>query len=138
MEQKRQYTTEEQLVYAGWLDLGMKAGFILLLATFLLYVFGVFTPHTPLADLPRYWTMPVKDYLEATQLHTGWSWLGLVGRGDFMNFIGIAFLSAVTIFCFARIVPILFRKGDKVYGTIAVLEILVLVLAASGILVVGH
>jgi hypothetical protein len=138
MEQKKQYATEEQLVYAGWLNIGMMIGFVLLLGTFVVYLLGIAPPHVPVDDLPRYWTMPVKEYLKAANVHTGWSWLTLAGKGDFMNFLGIAFLSAVTTVCFARIVPILFRNGDKVYGTIAVTEILVLVLAASGILAAGH
>jgi hypothetical protein len=79
----------------------------------------------------------VKEYLEATHIHPGWSWLGMVGKGDFLNFIGIAFLAGVTILCYIRIIPILFRKKDQVYGIIAVIEVLVLALAASGILRAG-
>jgi len=138
MDEKKQYATEEQLIYAAWLDLGMKIGFILLLASFALYLFGLVSPHVPVSELPRYWGMPVKEYLVAVDVHTGWSWLALVGRGDFMNFVGIAFLSAVTVFCYIRILPLLFRNGDTAYGVIAVLEVLVLVLAASGILAAGH
>jgi hypothetical protein len=138
MDEKKQYATEEQLIYAAWLDLGMKIGFILLLASFALYLFGLVTPHVPVSELPRYWGMPVKEYLAAAGVHTGWSWVALVGKGDFMNFVGIALLSAVTVFCYIRILPLLFRNGDIAYGVIAVLEVLVLVLAASGILAAGH
>lgn len=138
MEPTKQLVTEEQLVYAGWLDIGMKIGFVLLLATFILYISGATTPHVPVTDLPMYWSMPVHEYLQAANVHTGWSWLSLAGTGDFVNFVGIAFLSAVTMGCFLRITPILFRNGDKIYGVIAVMEVLVLALAASGILVVGH
>jgi hypothetical protein len=134
----KQYTTPEQLAYATWLDWGMKIGFVMLLASFALYMFGVITPHVPVDELPKYWSMPVGEYLKAADVHTGWSWLHLVGKGDFLNFIGIAFLSAVTIVCYLRILPILFKNKDTVYAVIAVLEVLVLVLAASGILVVGH
>ncbi|HAM49740.1 MAG TPA: hypothetical protein DCP92_03255 [Nitrospiraceae bacterium] len=81
--------------------------------------------------------MPVKQYLKATGIHTGWSWLGMVGKGDFLNFLGIAFLAGLTIVCFIRIIPILFRKKDIVYFIIAIIEVLVLVLAASGILKAG-
>lgn len=126
--------TEEQLAYAKLLNLGMKIGLLMLIITFSIYIFGVFTPHVPVNDLPSYWTMPVKDYLEATNAPHGWGWLGMVGKGDFLNFTGIAFLAAVTIFCYMRIVPILFRKKDMVYAMLALLEVLVLVLAASGIL----
>ena len=129
--------TEEQIAYAKLLDLGMKAGLLALIVTFLIYVMGVLTPHVPVNDLPKYWSMPVKQYLEATDIHTGWSWLGLVGKGDFLNFLGIAFLSGVTILCYMRIIPILFRKKDTVYGVLAILEVLVLVLAASGLLKAG-
>ena len=126
--------TEEQLSYAALLDIGMKVGLLMLIISFSIYVLGIFSPHVPVKDLPQYWSMPVKDYLKATDIHAGWSWLGMIGKGDFLNFIGIAFLSGVTILCYTRIIPILFRKKDTVYGVLAIIEVLVLVLAASGIL----
>jgi len=129
--------TEEQLEYAKLLDIGMKVGLLMLLISFTIYVFGIFTPHVPVGDLPKYWSMPVKDYLKATDIHTGWSWVHLLGKGDFLNFTGIAFLSGVTILCYLRIIPILFRKKDTVYAVLAIIEVLVLVLAASGILKSG-
>ncbi|MGC2061677.1 MAG: hypothetical protein WA610_01775 [Thermodesulfovibrionales bacterium] len=126
--------TEEQLAYARLLDIGMKLGMLSLIVTFAIYVFGIFTPHIPVNDLPKYWGMPVKDYLVATGIHPGWAWLHMLGKGDFVNFLGIAFLSGVTILCYLRIIPILFRKKDTVYGVLAVIEVVVLTLAASGIL----
>lgn len=138
MTEKKQYATPEQLVYARVLDGGMKIGFVVLVAVFALYLLGVFEPHVPVSDLPRYWGMPVGEYMKAANVHAGWSWVHLVGKGDFMNFAGIAFLGGVTIFCYARILPILFRNGDRVYGAIGILEVAVLLLAASGILTAGH
>jgi len=129
--------TEEQIAYAKLLDKGMKTGLLALIVTFFVYLTGILSPHVPVNDLPKYWSMPVKEYLLATNIHTGWSWLGMVSKGDFLNFIGIAFLAGVTILCYMRILPIFFRKKDSVYGIIAVIEILVLVLAASGILRAG-
>lgn len=133
-----EYATQVPLAYAQWLDWGMKLGFVALVATFAGYVFGVTAPHVPLDQISRYWSMEAHDYLEAAQVPTGWGWLKLAGTGDFMNFLPIAFLSAVTIFCYMRILPMLLRNGDRLYAGIAVAEILVLTLAASGILVVGH
>jgi hypothetical protein len=138
MDPNKTFVADEQHIYAGWLDIGMKIGFVLLLSSFVVYLSGITTPHIPVTELPLYWSMPVNEYLQAANGHRGWSWLSLAGKGDFMNFVGIVFLSAVTIACFLRITPILFRNGDKVYGVIAVIEVLVLALAASGILVVGH
>lgn len=129
--------TEEQLAYAKLLDLGMKIGLLVLIVTFFIYLFGIFTPYIPVRDLPNYWKLPVNEYLEVTGIHPGWSWLGMLGKGDFLNFLPIAFLAAVTIICYIRIIPILFRKKDKVYAVLAITEVLVLILAASGVLKVG-
>lgn len=135
--EKKVHATEEQIAYAKLLDMGMKLGMLALIITFIIYVGGILTPHIPVNDLPKYWSMPVKDYLSATGIHPGWTWLGLLGKGDFLNFLGIAFLSGVTILCYIRIIPIFFRKKDAVYGILAIIEVLVLVLAASGILKSG-
>jgi hypothetical protein len=129
--------TEEQLAYAQLLDKGMKFGLLSLIVTFIIYVLGILTPHIPVNDLPKYWAMPVKEYLKATNIHTGWSWIHLLDKGDFLNFFGIAFLSGVTMICYIRIIPILFKKRDTVYGILAIIEVLVLMLAASGVLKSG-
>ena len=129
--------TEEQLSYAAILDKGMKLGLLALIITFIIYLTGVLTPHIPVNDLPKYWGMPIHKYLNHTGIHSGWTWLGMLAKGDFLNFTGIAFLAGVTILCYMRIIPTLFRKKDTVYGILAILEVLVLVLAASGILKAG-
>lgn len=129
--------TEEQLAYAKLLDIGMKIGLLSIIVTFIIYMSGLLTPYIAISDLPKYWSMPVNDYLTATGIHTGWSWVRMIGKGDFLNFIGIAFLSGITIVCYIRIIPILFRKKDTAYAILAIVEVLVLVLAASGVLKVG-
>lgn len=127
----------EQLVYASILDKGMKLGLLMLVISFIIYLTGILTPYIPVNDLPKYWGMSVHKYLEATGIQPGWTWLKLIGKGDFLNFIGIAFLAGVTAVCYIRIIPILFAKKDIAYGIIAILEVLVLVLAASGLLKSG-
>jgi hypothetical protein len=130
-------TVTEQLAYATILDKGMKIGFLMLVFSFIIYLTGIFPAYIPVNDLPKYWTMPVHKYLEATGIHPGWFWLGLLGKGDFLNFAGIAFLAGVTAVCYIRIIPILFRKKDIAFGVIAIFEVIVLVLAASGLLKSG-
>jgi hypothetical protein len=137
---------EEQILYAKILEIGMSLGLGILLVTFALYIFGIVAPCVPVEELPNYWVMNVDDYVEATNndhLHhehpiTGWSWLSVLGKGDYLNFLGIAVLSTVTIICFLGITPTLLRKKDRIYAAMALLEVAILALAASGILVVGH
>lgn len=130
----KKHVSEEQFVYARVLDVGMKVGLVLLVLTFAAYVSGLLTPHVAVDELPRVWKMPVRDYLTATGIHTGWSWLGMIGKGDFVNFLGIALLAGITIPCYLAILPGLIRKKDMILVTVALLEVAVLVLAASGVL----
>ncbi len=134
---KKAVATEEQVAYAKLLDSGMKAGLLILIVTFAIYVIGLLTPHVPVEELPTYWKMPVNKYLAATGIHPGWSWLGMLHKGDFLNFVGIAFLAGVTLTCYVRIIPIFFKKKDSTYAILAIVEVLVLALAASGILKAG-
>jgi hypothetical protein len=123
----------EQNLYARWLDAGTRAGFVALIVTFLIYVLGLMDPHVPPQELARHWGLPVDRYLEATGAPTGWGWLKFLGKGDYLNFVGIAALASVTVFCYARIIPVL----PRVQAVLAALQIVVLLLAASG-LVSGH
>jgi len=128
---------EEQLAYARVLDAGMRLGLLALLVTAAVYLLGLAPPHIPVADLPRYWSLPVAKYLAAAGIPTGWAWVSMVHKGDFLNFVGIAFLSGVTIVCYLAISPIFFRRRDTVYAWLSILEVAVLALAASGLLTVG-
>lgn len=128
----------EQLAYADLLDLGMKVGLAGMILTFLLYVSGIMTAHVPLEDLPRYWTMPVEAYLAAAKVPDGWGWTSLAATGDYLNIVPVAFLSAVTIVCYLRILPMLAIKGERIYSAIVVAEVAVLLLAISGYLASGH
>lgn len=134
MIMSKHHIAEEQMVYAKVLNLGMKVGLASLVISFALYVLGIMEPHIPLQDLPKYWKLPVHEYLKQTNIHQGWSWLYMLNKGDFLNFIGIAFLAGVSIICYLSIIPSLFRKKDTIYAVLAIIEVAVLVLAASGLL----
>jgi hypothetical protein len=129
--------TEEQLCYANLLNKGMLIGLITLIITFIIYVLSILPPVIPKKEVSIYWTHSLHDYLHETGIKAGWNWMTQLGKGDMLNFAPIAFLGAVTIFCFLAIVPIFLRKKDIVYTLLALLEVAVLAIAASGILGVG-
>jgi len=128
----------EQILYAKILQKGMYLGMAILFITFGIYTFGIMKPYIPLDKISTYWSMNVNEYLHEANIKGGWSWLSMLKYGDFINFIGIAILAGVTIICYAAIIPILLKNKDRVYAVAALLEVLILSLAASGILAVGH
>jgi len=130
--------TPEQLLYAGVLEKGMYAGLVCLLVTFAIYVSGIMTPHIPLDELPEHWTKSVGEYLDGAEIGAGWSWVGMLSKGDFLNFIGIATLAGVTVVAYLAIIPLLIKRRDTIYVVLASLEVLVLLAAASGLIAGGH
>ena len=126
-----------QLRYADTLFYGALLGFVIMLITYALYIFGILTPQIPLDEMPRLWSQSAAEYRAAGNIPQGWGWLALVGKGDICNFIGIAFLAALTIICFVQLAIGLARQKQWILTVSAVLEVLVLSLAASGILVAG-
>jgi hypothetical protein len=137
MANEKTKASEEQLLYANILNIGMWFGLAVLTVTFLMYVFGILPNFVPIDDLPKYWTMKAKDYIHVLNAPTGWGWLAFVGKGDYLNFVGIAMLAGLTILCYLAIIPTLSRKKDTAYLVISIVEVAVLVMAASGILKTG-
>jgi hypothetical protein len=120
----------EQEIYARWLDAGTRVGFVVLLASFLVYAFGVLDPLVPPQELVHLWRLPAERYVAAVGGPTGWGWLALLSRSDYLNFLGVALLASITISAYARILPALIEQGDRVRAAIAALQIAVLVAAA--------
>jgi hypothetical protein len=138
-------THHEQVIYANILEKGMFFGLGCLVVTFGLYVFGVIPSAIPLTEVSKYWSQDVHSYLAAINrdfLHLehppiGWAWTTFLGKGDFLNFSSITILAGLTIFCYLAIIPSLLKKKDTAYTLMVIVEIIILGLAASGILAVG-
>jgi hypothetical protein len=128
------HVSKEQILYANILNKGMLIGLVSLIAIFIIYCSGILEPMIPLEKVQVYWVMPVHKYLEQSGIEQGWAWFGNLKYGDMLNFLPIAFLSLLTIICYIVIIPGLLLKKDYTYTVIALLEIIVLAVAASGIL----
>jgi len=135
MEPDRQ-SASEQLTYAAVLHWSTIIGFIALIVTFVVYMLGWLPAYVPLDKLPHLWGLSTTEYLKATGTPTGWSWLFMMNKGDFASQLGIAILSGCSIFCIAAIMPAYAKSKNLTYIAICFLEIVVLVLSASGIF--GH
>lgn len=128
----------EAIRYAFLLDWGARIGLLALVLSFAAYVFGVSTPHVPLEHLPSVWNLPVATYLQRTATPTGWGWLALAHKGDLSNLIGISLLAGCSLPPLLGLIPLYLKRRDYVYAGFCALIVLVLVLAASGILTGGH
>lgn len=126
--------SREQIIYANLLLMGMLAGIIILMVTYAIYLTGLLPSHVEMQLITANWGKGIHDYLEITHSPNGWGWVAFLLKGDFLNYIGFALLGLMTIICYLVLVRGFVRKKDWIFAVISVLEIIVLSLAASGIL----
>ncbi len=125
---------KEQIIYANLLLMGMLAGIIILIITYVIYVTGLLPAYVDTHLISANWGKGIHEYLEITRSPHGWGWLFLLGKGDYLNYIGFTLLGILTIICYLVLVRGYYRQKNWIYTIISVLEIAVLSLAASGLL----
>ncbi len=130
--------SEEQLKYASVLQIVSLSGLGILILGFLVYVFGLLPNIVPVNKIPEYWGLRVHEFVEHTGMPTGWKWVPLLGHGDMVSFLGIVLLAAATVVCMFAVLPTFLKKKDTAYVVIVLIQIIVLALAASGMIAGGH
>lgn len=127
----------EQITYANLLFIGAWSGIFLMMVTYLTYLTGILSPHVDMALVTQNWGKGVQEYLEITGSPHGWGWLTLLNKGDFLNYLGLVLLAIMTIICYLVLIVGYKKKKDWLYFGICLAEVIVLSLAASGILGAG-
>jgi hypothetical protein len=129
---------KEQLVYARILWYGGIISIVAITAAYIVYITGILPHYIEFDKIVELWGKKSHKFVEETNTPIGWEWLKLVMYGDFLNLLLLTFLSFLTIVCYLAIIPLLVAKKDFIYFVIALVEVLVLLLAASGLIVAGH
>lgn len=122
-----------QLRYALLLEWGTWIGMAILVASFAGYVFGWLPAQVAPQDLPRFWSLPLAGYLQQTGAPVGWSWLRLLAHGDMLGLAGIAVLAGSSALALLALVPMYIAGRDRAFLVLVVLQVLVLLGAASGL-----
>jgi hypothetical protein len=133
-ENQARRPSKEQIIYANILVIGVWSGIAIMVTTYFIYMAGILPPHVDIALIPSLWGKGVDEFLALTNAPHGWGWLFLLSKGDFLNYIGFVLLALMTIVCYLTLLKGYVRKKDWIYASIAVLEIAVLAVAASGLL----
>ena len=128
----------EQRLYANILFYLNLIGLFILLTGFTLYLTGVITPLVPLEDLPRFWSLSLDEYIEKSNMPTGWQWISKIGYGDIAPMLGIAVLASVTFVCYFVLLFQFLKRGVKILALIVSIELLLILLSASNLIQVTH
>ncbi len=130
--------TSRRRAYADWMETGTRIGAGGLAFAYLAYVTGLLPPHVPINTIVAHWHLPAAEMASACGFYRGTSWIHAFREGDYLTVLLLAFLATVTIWSFARLIPFLIRERDLPMMLVVLAQLAILVLAASGVLHVGH
>lgn len=123
----------QQLRYALLLQWGTRLGLAVLVLSFIGYATGWLPAHVAPERLAQLWSQPVHAYLAASGSPTGWRWLALAHHGDVLGLAGIGILAGCSVLALLALVPLYAAARDRVFAALCVLEALVVLVAASGV-----
>lgn len=123
-----------QLRYARVLEWGTRLGLAVLAASFVAYLAGWLPAQVSPAQLPRLWSQPAAQFLAQTGSPTGWGWLALLDRGDMLGLAGIGILAGCSAVALLALVPLYVARRERAFAVLCLLQALVLVVSASGVL----
>ncbi|MEI6757773.1 MAG: DUF1634 domain-containing protein [Chlorobium sp.] len=123
-----------QLAYATVLGYASTIGIVFILAGYLVYVFQLLPLAVPPAEIATYWHLRAAELHKAVSVPSGWNWIGELGRGDVLSYASIIYLASTTVVCLVAIIPAFIREKDGIYTTITILQVIVLLCVATGIL----
>jgi len=101
----------------------------------LIYIFQIFEPQIPPEKLTKLWSMSSSEFSRTIDSNiSGWGWIKLIYKSDYMNYLPIIFLSIIVVIANLRILPFLLSEKDYKLALISLLQIIVILIAASGVL----
>lgn len=124
-----------QLRYALLLEWGTRIGLLVLVASFFAYVTGWLPARVAPDLLPQLWSHPVDHFLGQTGSPKGWAWITQLHHGDMLGLAGIGILSGCSAVALLALVPMYAAGRDRPFVVLTLLQALVLVAAASGVVV---
>lgn len=127
-----------QARYARWLAWGTRVGLAALLLALVAYLGGLLSPLVPIERLPALWVEPASALLERTGVEAGWGWAAFADRGDMLLLAAVALLASCSIPCLIAVVPVFGARRERAFMAMCVVQIAVLLFAASGLLAIGH
>ena len=127
----RQYSVERR--YAGILQVFILISFAVLLVSFVIFAAEILPAQVATDDIPKLWGLSAEEYGDRTGFPENWAWLGSLGQGDVLTFAALALIAAATPICFLALTYLYLRSRDYPYAVMSFLVVLILVLAASGL-----
>jgi len=113
------------------------AGQIALFAGYVVYLTGLLPPRVPPQRIAQEWHLSAPEFTRKLELQSGWSWVRHIGSGDVVSYATVVFLALGTNICLLVAAASYIREKNRKYAVIVMLQIVVLLIAASGLVTAG-
>jgi hypothetical protein len=125
--------SKTQKRYAHVLYWVAAVGQILLVLGYIIYVSKLLPRETPIERITQAWHLSAAELTDELGLETGWNWIRKLSYGDSISYGALVMLALGTNICLLVAAVSYFREKNRKYAFIVILQIVVLLVAASGI-----
>jgi len=123
-------------VYASTLEFLSITGMILISLAFALYALELLPTSVALERVTELWHLDSATFADEAGISTGWSWIDSIFTGFGISFAALELLAVFALVAIGRLIPVYVKEKDNWYLTIVVAQVVVFLVAATGILVV--
>ncbi len=134
INEENRYASDTQLILAKLYRYVSVIGLIFMAVAFILYTSGLLPTSVPAEEVGSYWHLESGVYAVETGTLVGWEFLTNLSSGESLSFGSLVFMAVAIIVCLTIMIAVFFQKNNRLFALIALLQSIVLVLAASGII----
>ncbi len=135
------YADGVQLAYAATLDIVSHVVIVALALGYIVYLFRILPLDLPIEAVAGNWHLSSATLASKYAVHNGWSCFSGISpllHGDAISYASIVILAMATTFCLLTAIVMYLRGRNIMYAVMALLQVLVLSVAASGLLFAGR
>lgn len=121
-------------LYARILQRIVIVGSLLMLVSFVIYAFGLLPTVMEAERVPTVWHLPADEAAPLIGRPPLWHWVLAPQRADLLSLGSLTVLAATTPVGLAVLFVLFLRRRDFVYAIMVFFQLVVLLLAASGML----
>jgi len=134
MEKSREsFSAEVERTYAAVLERASIVGIAAIAAAYLLYVLHVLPLSVQVHDIAANWHLGADELVAKGLSPSGWGWIADLGQADVLSLAAIGFLTMTPLVCLAAASASFLKRKDYAFTVIGLLQILVLLVAISGV-----
>jgi hypothetical protein len=135
------YADGVQLAYAKILDIVAHVVIVALALGYVVYLFRILPLDLPIEAVAGNWHLSSTELASNYAVHNGWSCFSGISpllHGDAISYASIVILAMATTICLLTAIVMYLRGRNLLYAIMALLQVLVLSVAASGLLYAGR